>query len=552
VVTSIDVTAQNISVSSFQLDETDLTANLKETIVLDQNGNKCALIKINTTQTNFNFDVGVLGVTDVKYYPAQVWLYVPFGVKRISIMHQQLGSLINWEFPIPIESARTYLMQLTTDEVVTTIKKKATSDYIVFNVKPSNALIYLNDEIMQADNGVASKFVPYGKYTYKVVAPGYHAQNGSVSISQKTVVDISLNPAFGFLNVTSAQSLYGAIVFVDGEAVGQIPLNQYQLSSGYHDVTITKQYTKPYNQKVKISDSETLDLIYTAIDNFSNIQIEADEATNVFINNRLVSSGEWNGKLESGSYIVEWRKQNYKTAQTELHVNGNKDNIIVNQPLLQPIIGSVNILSSPSNSNVEIDGKFVGMTPLYIDEIMAGEHIVNISKDGYTNVNTSFVVSENETTTLNYDLSSVANVTVKIYPYSDANLIIDGVPYPINSYPQTFILSIGKHTISVGDNIKYKYEIKEYNILSDSELEINIEPTKTYSSELKKAQRHKTRNKVSLPLGMGFTIANLGMFNVSDKNGEDNFGGVLVLTFLHHLALTKICSILMWVLVIPI
>jgi hypothetical protein len=25
---------------------------------------------------------------------------------------------------------------------------------------------------------------------------------------------------------------------------------------------------------------------------------------------------------------------------------------------------------------------------------------------------------------------------------------------------------------------------------------------------------------------MGFTIANLGMFSVSDKNGEDNFGGV--------------------------
>ena len=49
VVTSIDVTAQNISVSSFQLDETDLTANLKESIVLDQNGNKCALIQLKQT-----------------------------------------------------------------------------------------------------------------------------------------------------------------------------------------------------------------------------------------------------------------------------------------------------------------------------------------------------------------------------------------------------------------------------------------------------------------------------------------------------------------------
>ena len=37
-----------MSVVDFQLAEMDLTANTKETIVLDQNGNKCALIKIRT------------------------------------------------------------------------------------------------------------------------------------------------------------------------------------------------------------------------------------------------------------------------------------------------------------------------------------------------------------------------------------------------------------------------------------------------------------------------------------------------------------------------
>ena len=41
--------AQTMSVSSFVLDESDLTANLQGTIVLDQNGGKCALIRIQTT-----------------------------------------------------------------------------------------------------------------------------------------------------------------------------------------------------------------------------------------------------------------------------------------------------------------------------------------------------------------------------------------------------------------------------------------------------------------------------------------------------------------------
>ena len=47
------ISAQNIFVQSFRLDERDLTANTSGTIELDQNGQKCALIKIETTQKGF-------------------------------------------------------------------------------------------------------------------------------------------------------------------------------------------------------------------------------------------------------------------------------------------------------------------------------------------------------------------------------------------------------------------------------------------------------------------------------------------------------------------
>lgn len=50
--------SQNISVASFKMDENDITANMESTMVYDQNGEKCALIRIQTTQTGFTFDVG--------------------------------------------------------------------------------------------------------------------------------------------------------------------------------------------------------------------------------------------------------------------------------------------------------------------------------------------------------------------------------------------------------------------------------------------------------------------------------------------------------------
>lgn len=56
------VHAQKISVSRFVLDESDLTAQNKSTSVEDQNGDKCALIRVQTTQKGFSFDVGSVGV----------------------------------------------------------------------------------------------------------------------------------------------------------------------------------------------------------------------------------------------------------------------------------------------------------------------------------------------------------------------------------------------------------------------------------------------------------------------------------------------------------
>ena len=79
--------AQEMSVKSFYLAETDLTANTPGTMVHDQNGNVCALIKVETTHKGFTFDVGVLGVVSVVENPAEIWVYVPFGIRKITIQH---------------------------------------------------------------------------------------------------------------------------------------------------------------------------------------------------------------------------------------------------------------------------------------------------------------------------------------------------------------------------------------------------------------------------------------------------------------------------------
>lgn len=191
--------AQNkMSVESFKMNETDLTANQQGTIVFDQNGEKCALIRIETTHSDFTFDVGSLGISKVEYKTGEVWVYVPHGVRKIKIRHKHLGSL-EYAFPVNIQKARTYEMKLTAGEIQTIVKQAVTSQYVLFRVTPANAVVELEGEIVEVYDGTATKRLPFGSYSYRVHAPRHTPQSGTVQVKDpknKHVVNIELEPQF--------------------------------------------------------------------------------------------------------------------------------------------------------------------------------------------------------------------------------------------------------------------------------------------------------------------------------------------------------------------
>ena len=237
--------AQNISVASFELDPNDLTANLEGTTVYDQNGQKCALIRIQTTQKGFSFDVGALGVQKVDDNKVgEIWVYVPEGVKRISIRHQQLGSLLDYGFPVTLMGSKTYVMQLTTANVHTIIEEAVTQQYVVFQVTPHNASLIFDGDFLELSEGTASKRKSFGTYNYTAQAALYHPQTGTITVNdpdKRHEVAISLKPAHGFLEIPGTDALQGARVFVDNELKGTVPFRSERLASGDRQVRAVQQ-----------------------------------------------------------------------------------------------------------------------------------------------------------------------------------------------------------------------------------------------------------------------------------------------------------------------
>ena len=473
--------AQTISVSSFKLLDTDLTANTAGTMEIDQNGETAALIKVVTTQTGFTFDGGAMGVVKTKQTPGEVWVYIPRGSKKISIKHPQLGVLRDYYFPVAIEAARTYEMVLISGEVQTVVRQTSNSQYLVIKVTPSNAIVELNNEIIPTTDGFAQKFVKLGTYDYRVQAKDYHTTAGKVTVNdpkQKKVLELILDPAFGWVQIPNHDEYNGAQVYIDNTLIGAIPLTPYKLPSGQHNLKIAKDLYSPSLQSVTINDNDTITITPILNANYSEVTISVDNDAEIYVNEVKKGNGTWKGKLEPGSYMIEAKKIGHKSTQKVIEVLSQQDRQQIELIAPSPIFGNINITSVPSNSDVYIDDAPVGKSPLLLPDILIGEHKIKIKHEGYKDYISTIVVTENETSTIESIMEDEKLATVNFRcNIPGAIIYVDGEIF--GKIEDLKNLSPGRHDIRVVSEGFKDYEVSVYTGLSYYEYNVKMIPDKT-------------------------------------------------------------------------
>ncbi len=323
---ALSAMAQNsIGVASFQLIENDLTPILQGTEVLDQNGNTCALLKIQTSQTGFTFDVGVMGITKTEQHTGEIWVYVPFGVKHISIHHQHLGHLNDYYFPCSIEKGRTYRMELISGTVNPIVDEDLGGNYLVMNIEPENAQVYINDKPMLVENGEVSRLLPYGKYTYRVEAPSFMNEAGAFEIGKERVeLNIRLVSAKATLTVNCPDT--EADIYINdqkkarGNWTGQLVEGMYAIEARKPGHRNVKQVLNLAKQEQKTLTLNAPEPIYGKLNldsSPSNCEVYLDgkqigKSPNVF-NNILI-----------GSHTLELRKNGYDSQSKAVSIEEGK------------------------------------------------------------------------------------------------------------------------------------------------------------------------------------------------------------------------------------
>lgn len=492
---SITTTAQeNISVKSFRSLPQDLDARVNYPVV-DQNGDKAALIKIETTETGFKFEGGMLGVVKVEKKTGEYWVYVPYGARKITIKHDNLGVLRDYVYPEAIKEATVYEMVLTTGKVVTTVEDAVIeSQWLIIKTTPDGANVFIDEQLVGI-TPFQGQFKE-GEHTYRIEKSKYHNNAGRINlVGEKKTLDIALKPKFGNISITSSPE-NGMQIYLDDENTGKTtPASLEEVSSGEHRVKLQSQWYKPQIKTISVQDEQTANADFTMQPAFADVSISAKPNADILINGERKGSGNWNGRLLSGIYTVKAEKDKHYSEEKQLEITAGQDETLSFD--LKGKTGSVDVVTTPMEAKVYLNGEYKGTSPMTLKDLLIGEYEIGLEKSGYAKKHISIIVSENTTKTLNEELVNGKNVLIQSVP-SKAKVYVDKEELGITPYLHSFKYGNYKVEIIKGDKISKK--------------NINVEPEgdDVFQFELKPKQKLFLQYSASFHAPIGIMIGELG------------------------------------------
>lgn len=246
---------EGVRITSFELLQRDLTANLKETEMLDQNNKKAALIKIMTTQTGFGFECGSIGIVKTEYKTGEIWLYVQEGTKKLTIKHPIYGVMRDYHFPLAIESARTYEMHISLPHIDI---PKGENNFVAVTLNPADAELTIDDVTVKQDaQGYYTARGAYGRHTYKAAMEGYYQKEGTFTIVEDSVkvLNIDLIPITARIHINCPTP--GSQIYVDNTLAGKDSCTVDLAIGKEHDILAMKEGFRYVGRTITVNDESS-------------------------------------------------------------------------------------------------------------------------------------------------------------------------------------------------------------------------------------------------------------------------------------------------------
>lgn len=439
---AVAAVAQTMSVAGFEERPMDMDARVTHPVT-DPNGQTCALIKVETTQTGFGFDTGVIQVVKTEQKIGEVWVYVQPRVKKIAIMHQDYEPVRDYYFPTgALKEATVYLLKLrTAGAPVQAASTQQHSGFLIINSEPQGAEVWLNNESTGEVTPFRRKLAIGDEVPYRLSLPLYHDEAGMVTVDQpRKELQFALRPAFGSVTVTSTPS--GALVFLDEKQVGQTPLTLDRIASGSHSLRLQAPQYAVERRNVSVADGQTANVAVTLAARFAEITVQAPQGAVVTVDGDRKGSGTLSWRQGEGLCDIVVSMAGHRDARRQLEVVAGRAQTVLLTP--QPIYGSASVDSDPMDAEIWIDGKQYGVTPNVVERLLVGSHTLVLKKSGCADLQQQFSVEEGKEASLSVKLTTGRSVWF-ISEKSGMRIIVDGKE--LGTTPLTAVVGFGHHSV---------------------------------------------------------------------------------------------------------
>ena len=452
--------------SSFRKVNTDaLTGVNIDPIRLDSSRNPCARLKIffhrmtreQMEQLEPIFPSGTIDYTKCKVAEGNTVLILEFTARpqvKFYLKHPTFGT--SNEVTFDYEGDKEYQIEASLNQTYS----------IVVNSNVAGADVYLDGVFKgktDATKSLTVKDVMIGNHRLKLVYGSVTAQQQIDVNSSKISFRQDLNVEVERFDVTFKVQPAEATITIDNGF--ELPISNglfaIKLPKGRHSYVVKAD--KHHSQSCEfdvVDDSKEL-AVSLKVDG-AMVSLTAPNNAEIWVNGQKKGEGNWSGLLYSGLYTFEARKDSHLSSTLSKKITSEQaeQSYILSAPT--PILGSLNITSAPASAIVYLDGKLIGETPLKLDNIFVGNHIIKLSKSGYNDYIQTVTVVDSENISINAPLIEVSMFNVPLnqifYVSTDGEIVQPNEPEAFNVKIVSNIYEDGKGVITFNDVVT---EIKE-------------------------------------------------------------------------------------------
>ncbi len=266
---------------------------------------------------------------------------------------------------------------------------------------PAMADIFLDDVKIKAKTPVTIKSISAGKHKISSVKKGYKTKVETLDVLPSKTVRLDMvleKSSLGKLYVKT-EPMWATIKILN---IKPKFAQGIELNPGKYNVKVSaKGYqTKNYWISLKTGEEkvESVELIKSKkIITKNRLHIITDPpGASVRIGNNDWGKTPLHFDSKLGHVTVQLKKNGYKTLQQTIRVTNKGPSYL--RVKLEPAnhAGTIAIMGSPHSAAIYIDGKYQGKIPFKHTKINAGEHRVEVKKDGYQNWSNAVSIAEGD------------------------------------------------------------------------------------------------------------------------------------------------------------